>query len=126
MPYILVLLLATVPLAADGFLQNLTDQYFEQGKYEKKEVVAPKNPTEPTTSSPTVNSPTPPVAPTLNPKENSSSSTTSLQDFTDRLFSQGKYKKNEEETKSVKLDSNTTKFQNFVDKLLKQNAYKEK
>ena len=124
MNYIIVLLLTLSGLSAEGFLQNLTDKYFEQGEYEQKEVMTPSSPKTPKVDSPTIKTPKSPATPKL--EEASSSSTTSLQDFTDRLFSQGNYKKDEKEEEIDKRDSNTTAFQNFVDKILKQNNYKEK
>jgi len=125
MNYLIILLLTLTGLSAEGFLQNLTDKYFEQGEYEQKEIVHPKSPSTPKVDNPTINMPKSPTAPKQELKEASSSSTTSLQDFTDRLFSQGKYKK-DEEVEIDKRDNNTTAFQNFVDKMLKQNNYKEK
>jgi len=125
MNYLIIFFLTLTGLSADGFLQNLTDKYFEQGEYEQKEVIHPNSPSTPKVSNPTIKMPKPPTAPNQELKETSSSSSTSLQDFTDRLFSQGNYKK-DEKIEIDKRDSNTTLFQNFVDKMLKQNNYKEK
>jgi len=120
MNYVVILFLTISVASAEGFLQNITDKYFEQGKYEDKEIKQPTSPTEPK-----IKLPKSPTMPQAEKKESSSSSTTSLQDFTNRLFSQGKYKK-EDKKEIDKRDNNTTTFQNFVDKLLKQNNYKEK
>jgi len=125
MNYVVILFLTISVASAEGFLQNITDKYFEQGKYEDKEIKQPTSPTEPKINTPKIKLPKSPTMPQAEKKESSSSSTTSLQDFTNRLFSQGKYKK-EDKKEIDKHDNNTTTFQNFVDKLLKQNNYKEK
>jgi len=120
MNYLVTLFLTISIASAEGFLQNIADEYFEQGKYENQEVKQPTSPTKPK-----IKLPKSPNVVQAEKKENSSSSVTSLQNFTDRLFSQGKYKKDDKEELN-RRDNNTTRFQNFVDKLLKQNSYKEK
>jgi len=125
MNYLVILFLTISIASAEGFLQNMTDKYFEQGKYENKKIKQPTSPTKPKVTTPKIKLPKSPDVVQLEKKESSSSSATSLQNFTDRLFSQGKYKKDDKEELD-KHDNNTTKFQNFVDKLLKQNSYKEK
>jgi len=103
---------------AEGFLQNLADQYFEQGDFKKKEIAQPKKPLEPKVDQVKITQP-------KSSHSSSSSSTTSFQNFADRLFSQGKYKKDEHSEPKQPRDKNTTALQDYVDRLLKQNRYKE-